>query len=435
MYRNISPEKARDDIAALSKKRAEILGTARDAGRSLTASEAGWIAECDGEIDELRKVLPVNHPLTLQGPTGKRDGSSSFNGGGYELVSPIQAKSYRNLFGDDGYHWPDQETNFFSAVFSGRHHPGLTIRAMNETVPSDGGFLVPVEYASKIHAVSLENEVIMPRCFVQPMLTNEIKIPAMAIGSHASSLLGGFTASYVDERGTISENDPKSRSMTLVAKKLTGLIRFSSELTADIPGGENQIVNICGRGLAWYRDKAFLKGSGAGEPLGILNSNCLVEVAKENGQKAATVLYENLCKMMAAVYPGSFSNSIWVCHQSTIPQLLTLSLGIGTGGNAIPVLNESNGEFRMLTRPVIFTEKTEPLGTKGDVMLCDFSQYVVGLRSEMRFDTSIHVHFTTDELLARLIERHDGQPLWNEALTLADGSTRVSPFVVLAARS
>jgi HK97 family phage major capsid protein len=67
-------------------------------------------------------------------------------------------------------------------------------------------------------------------------------------------------------------------------------------------------------------------------------------------------------------------------------------------------------------------------------MLCDFSQYVVGLRSEMRFDMSIHVHFTTDELLARLIERHDGQPLWDKALTLEDGTTTVSPFVTLAAR-
>ena len=75
-----------------------------------------------------------------------------------------------------------------------------------------------------------------------------------------------------------------------------------------------------------------------------------------------------------------------------------------------------------------------PGGDKRDVMLVDFSQYVVGLRSEMRFDQSIHVGFSTDEILARLIERHDGQPLWNSALTLADGTTQVSPFICLAAR-
>jgi HK97 family phage major capsid protein len=68
-------------------------------------------------------------------------------------------------------------------------------------------------------------------------------------------------------------------------------------------------------------------------------------------------------------------------------------------------------------------------------MLADFSQYVVGLRSDMRFDTSIHVAFETDEILSRIIERHDGQPLWDSSLTLEDGTTTVSPFVVLAERA
>ncbi len=98
-------------------------------------------------------------------------------------------------------------------------------------------------------------------------------------------------------------------------------------------------------------------------------------------------------------------------------------------------MTETDGQFKILTRPVIFTEKTETLGSAGDIMLCDFSQYVVGLRQGLRFDQSIHPGFTTDEIYARLIERHDGQPLWDKALTLEDGSTTVSPFVKLAARS
>jgi HK97 family phage major capsid protein len=222
--------------------------------------------------------------------------------------------------------------------------------------------------------------------------------------------------------------------MTLQAKKLTGLIRFSSELAMDTPGSMGQIENLCGKGLAWYRDRAFLKGTGAGEPQGIINASCLIEVEAQGGQQAGTIVYENLTKMMSRCFAGSFSNSIWICHVTTIPQLLQLSLAIGTGGSAIPVMTESNGEFKILTRPVIFTEKTEPLGSKGDIMLVDFSQYVVGLRSGMRFDTSIHVNFEYDEIVSRIIERHDGQPLWDTALTLEDGSTTVSPFVTLEAR-
>jgi HK97 family phage major capsid protein len=82
----------------------------------------------------------------------------------------------------------------------------------------------------------------------------------------------------------------------------------------------------------------------------------------------------------------------------------------------------------------LFTEKVPSLGTEGDISLLDLSTYVVGLRSGMRFDTSIHVAFATDELLSRIIERHDGQSLWNEPLTLADGVTTVSPVVTLADR-
>jgi len=391
----------------------------------------------DAMVEEIKRLkeLPTNAPLTLDF-FGGRDNRVADNRG-YALRGPNDKKDYRSLYGsNDGYRWEDKETSFFQAVFSGRHHPGLIRAGMTETVPSDGGFLVPSQLAAQIHAVSLENEIVMPRCFVQPMISNECKIPAMTIGDHSANLYGGFTASYTDETGTIDEHSPKTRSMTLAAKKLTGLLRFSNELAQDIPGGEGQIINICGKGLSYYRDRAFLKGTGAGEPLGILNAGCLVSVGKETGQKADTIVYENLTKMMSRMFAGSFANSIWVCHQTTIPQLLTLSLAVGTGGNQIPVMTKgANGGFEILTRPVLFTEKTEKLGDIGDIMLADFSQYVVGLRSGMRFDTSIHVHFTSDELLARLIERHDGQPLWDSALTLEDGVNTVSPFVTLAERA
>jgi HK97 family phage major capsid protein len=352
------------------------------------------------------------------------------------LRTPGDAKDYRSLFGTrDEVTWNDRSTDFFRAVFSGRHHPELLTRAMTKGTPADGGFAVPSEYSRKIHNVSLENELVMPRAFVQPMISNSIHIPAMEIGDHSSNLFGGFTASYVAEEGTISEADPQFRQMELNAHKLTGMLKFSSELSQDIVGGFDQIIRICGDGLSWYRDKAFLKGSGVGEPMGIVDAACTITQAKEAGQSADTIIYENLTGMMSKMYAGGFQNSSWVIHQSCIPQLLQLSVAVGTGGNVIPVMNERNGEFTILTRPVVFTEKTAILGDEADVMLCDFSQYVVGLRSDMRFDTSIHAHFTTDMLLARLIERHDGQPLWDGTMTLEDGTTEVSPFIKLAERT
>jgi HK97 family phage major capsid protein len=431
--KKMDTQKTKDEIKKLSGRITEMQARAKDEYRELTREETGLIAECEGCIEALTKSLP-ERSLSMTGPMGS--GIIAGNKPGYNLRGPGQSKDYRALFGEhDGYQWPDKETNFFQAVFSGRHHPGLIRASMSESTPSDGGFLLDSQTAAQIHNVSLENEIVQPLAYTVGMKSNELKIPAMVIGSHASALMGGFVAGYVGEAGTITAQSPKSRSMTLIAKKLVGMIRFTSELAADTVGGFDQIIQICGKGLAWYRDLYFLKGIGAGQPLGVMNAPCIIEVSKETGQKADTIVYENLTKMMARMYAGSFKNSVWVCHQTTIPQLLTLSLSVGTGGQAIPVMNESNGKFTMLTRPVIFTEKTETLGDKGDIMLCDFSQYVVGIRSGMRFDTSIHVAFETDELLSRIIERHDAEPLWDAPLTLEDGVTTVSPFVCLASRA
>lgn len=411
------------------KKLTDLREACEREGRGLTAEERIW---AEAYMDELESSETPPDKVSLPGfDRNHRDHK------GYELRTARDKKDFRSLYGSGGndeYRWTDEDSHFFQALFSGRFHPDLTKRAMNEGVPSDGGFLVPVEQSEIIHNVSLENELVMPRATVQPMQSNEFKLPAVTIGDHSANLFGGFVASYKAEASTLAEANPKTRQMILNAKKLTGFLRMSNELIAD-SGSERKILDICGKGLAWYRDRAFLKGSGAGEPLGILNASCTLSQAKESGQAADTIVYENLTGMLAKLHPACFKNACWVCHQSTIPQLLQLSIAVGTGGSHIPVMTESGGGFKILTLPVIFTEKTEILGNKGDIMLTDFSQYVIGLRSEMRIDVSPHVYFTTDEAAARLIERHDGEPLWDTALTLEDGSTEVSPFVTLAERA
>jgi HK97 family phage major capsid protein len=85
--------------------------------------------------------------------------------------------------------------------------------------------------------------------------------------------------------------------------------------------------------LSWNLDDAFLvSGTGAGQPRSILNDPATIAVAKEAGQAAATVTYNNLCAMFARLHPASMSNSTWVINESLIPQLMTLSIAIGTAG-------------------------------------------------------------------------------------------------------
>jgi len=110
-------------------------------------------------------------------------------------------------------------------------------------------------------------------------------------------------------------------------------------------------------------------------------------------------------------------------------------LTVGAGGSIIPVMKEVAGGFQILTLPVTVTEHCSVLGDAGDVILADFSQYAVGLKPGLRLEASIHKGFQTDESAFRMIARVDGQPLWNEVLTLADGSTEVSPFLMIEDRT
>jgi HK97 family phage major capsid protein len=80
--------------------------------------------------------------------------------------------------------------------------------------------------------------------------------------------------------------------------------------------------------------------------------------------------------------------------------------------------------------PIFFTEKLPTLGTAGDVMLVDWSKYVIGNRMEMQIDVSNQYKFQNNQLCWRVITRCDGRPWLNDSIQDANGWT-VSPFVYL----
>jgi len=187
---------------------------------------------------------------------------------------------------------------------------------------------------------------------------------------------------------------------------------------------ETQLETALRSAIAWHLDYACIQGTGGGQPLGLLNDPAKIEASAEVGQAEGTITYANLAAMLARLHPRCFGNSVWLCSPTCIEQLLQLTVPIGTSGSHIPVMNESNGEFRMLSRPVVFTEKVPTLGTAGDVTLVDPSQYVLGMRKEMILDRSGHIFFTSDETAYRLLLRADGQGKWSSAYTPKNGDTQ-----------
>ena len=89
----------------------------------------------------------------------------------------------------------------------------------------------------------------------------------------------------------------------------------------------------------------------------------------------------------------------------------------------------------LLGRPIIYTEKAETLGTAGDLYFVDFSQYLIGDRASMEVASSPHVQFINDRTVWRLIQRVDGRPWLESALTPRNGTSTLSPYINVATRS
>lgn len=311
---------------------------------------------------------------------------------------------------------------------------------MGEADPSGGGFPVQVDFSSTILSRIYDMGEIAQRVFRLGITSNAngIKIPAIDETSRANgSRWGGVQSYWLAEGDAIGASKPKFRMIELDLKKLGALWYVTDELLQDA-GALTGIANEAfAQELLFAMEDSVIRGSGAGMPQGILNSDCLITVPVEKGQATQTVLYQNLINMWSRMWARSRFNAVWFINQDVERQLYQVNQVIGTAG--VPVYLPPGGISEkpyatLFGRPVIPVEYCATLGTAGDIILADFSQYVVADKNAMQQMSSIHVRFVNDEMTFRLTYRLDGAPIWHAPLTPYQGTQTKSPFVVLAAR-
>ncbi len=440
--RQIIDEQAKLDTVRFSRPEQKLNHSEMKQYRELIAELEQINDELDmmekGAYQRERTAQPANMPERLD--LGIADPQASASG---RPRSCIGGK-YKDLFGPVARQSEFRDMADFIAAVNVKDMSRLRIHfdvggagarmSVNEGIPSEGGFLIPEEFARTIMDETLEASIVLPRARIWPMRSASLKVPGIDGGTRTSSVYGGIVASWLAEAGTASVTNPKFKSIELVAKKLAAFVSATDEWTQDTTGayGSNPLEMLLPSALGFFLDDAFFNGSGAGRPLGILGAPCTITVAKETGQAADTIVYANLVKMFARHTDPS--RAVWVCTQTAIPELMHVEIPIGTAGQLAPALNQSGSGFTLLTRPVLFTEKLPVLGDVGDLVLADFSQYYVGLRKEISLDRSNAVGWLTDELHFRGIMRVDGQPAIAAPIQPKNGDT-LSPFVKLGARA
>jgi HK97 family phage major capsid protein len=271
---------------------------------------------------------------------------------------------------------------------------------------------------------------------------NSITFPIDETTAHQTT--GGILAYWDTEAATMTQSKPALKELTLKLSRLTALVPVTDELIEDTAAMSSYVVNKAGEKLAFKVNDAIVNGTGVGQPLGIMNAPCKVQVSKIGSQVAATIHAKNVVGMMARMPARSFANAVWLVNQDCMPQILQLGFPVtdGTTSNVgAGALYMGPGQMAtqsvygtLLGRPIVVTEACQTVGTTGDIILADLTKYLAVVKGAVRTDTSIHLWFDQAITAFRFVMRLNGQPWLSAAIARKNGSNTLSHFVALESR-
>lgn len=417
--------KLKEMLKAKLDARAALVKTAIDEGRAMTAEEQKQYDDLGVEIKNIEATIKAEEEQdklqnTPVGPviyaTPKDPNEKKWRGFGEFLMAVADAGRGR------GY-----DNRLF-----------MNASGNNTGIGADGGFLIEKEFRTELLEAMREQSQIANRITMIPIgeNSNGIKWADIDESSRADgSRHGGALAYWAAEAETVNASKIKIKKSEIELEKLMAFWYATDELLQDSTAMEALGKLEFANAMSFKVDDAIFGGSGKGLPLGMMKSGALITVEKENGQAADTILHENIQKMWNRLSVRSRRNAVWYINQEIEPQLENMVLTIGTAGQLSPLAKEYLERGTLKNRPVIAIEQAEKLGDKGDILLCDPTQYLGIDKNGIQGDVSIHVKFLYDESCFRFIYRFNGAPRKNTAVaSYKNSSFTTSPFVTLAAR-
>lgn len=309
----------------------------------------------------------------------------------------------------------------------------------SEGVGADGGFAVPPEFRTAIVQKIMGEDQLLSRTDQYESGSNTLVIPIDETTPWQTT--GGIQAYWTGEAAQKTQSKPALESLTVRLDKLTCLVPVTDELQEDAPALDAYLRRKAPDKINFKINLALLQGTGVGQPQGILTSPALVSVAKETGQATNTVYYKNIVNMWSRLYAPSRANAVWLINQDVEPQLWTMAFD-PAAATPVPVYLPPGGVSQspfglLMGRPVVPSQACNTLGSQGDILLVDLTQYLTARRTgggAIRTDISIHLWFDFDITAYRFVIRLGGQPWFTTPITPRAGSNTLSPFVTLDQR-
>ncbi len=361
---------------------------------------------------------------------------------GWKMWAPTAPQDFDNL-NDGGWQHMGE---FLFAIASAKNGRGFDKRlaedldrkaSQQEDVDSLGGFLVPDQFEAQIIATGMGEAQFLAQRFNINANRKHLIIPRFNDRDQSSTEIAGLGLAGTAELADPGDDTLDFGSITLTMHKKQKIVRVSNELQQDSAVNVGQAINQAfGHLVSMLQQRDYLVGTGAGQPLGLLNAAALHTVA-DTSTVSTLDKPVDLFNMVSTLEPGAVAGGLWIIHRGVLAALFASvveNAGATAGGPAFLGTSFSGpAPQQLLGFPMHFSGFCKALNTKGDMFLTDPSKYVYAM-SRMAVDVSPHRHFDTDETAFRLTLRDAGQPIYGAVLTDPQSATQ-SAYITLDTRT
>lgn len=305
----------------------------------------------------------------------------------------------------------DEYAQGFWDVMRRKHAP--ISNALQIGTDSEGGYLAPDEFETKLIEALEEENIFRQLAHVIQTSSGDRKIPVVS---------GQGTASWIDEEAAFPESDPAFGLVSIGAYKLATMLKVSDELLNDsVFDLEGYIAKEFGRRIGAKEEEAFLIGDGTGKPTGIFHATSGGTIGVTSAS-ATAITADELIDLFYALRAPYRKNASFIMNDSTVKAIRKLKDNTGqylwqpslTAGTPDTILN----------RPVI-TSSFAPILEAGKLPVAfgDFSYYWIADRQGRSFQRLNELFAATGQVGFKATQRVDGKLILREAIQLLEMKT------------
>lgn len=423
-------------LAGLREKRAKlvadmqsILTASEGEDRDLTAEEQTTFDALKAEKDCIDKRIERMEALNTSAAALDAIIPAAARGGGVHRAGGAEAarefESFAEFLSAVRFRPNDQRLNFVQNAGADGENFDAELRMDNDT---SGGFMVPPQLRTTIMSVQPQAALVRPRANVIEAGTPPdalVIIPALdQSGQNPSNMFGGVEVKWIGEGDEKPETDADLKGIQLTPHEVAGLVTVTDKLLRNWQAAGSFIESLLRGAVLSAEDYAFVRGSGANQPLGALNAGATRFINRATANK---VTYADLLAMVSRLLMRDGA-PIWSMPQSALVDIATMT---DPEGHYIWKPNAVDGfAGTLMGYPLRWNNRMPALGQKGDVLLADWSQYLIKDGSGPFVAASEHVKFTSNKTVIKIFWNVDGAP-WLTAPIKEENGYEVSPFVAL----